>query len=319
MRYILLLVECIYLFQCMYIICFFELFTDNSQSHCTYDSPRSALRSRLSPASLLEDSKRTQFSNNTHRVYSPRVEAYTDRTYTLIDRKSDIVPEVAVSRSEKEDGRHTPLSDIGYKLGYKFASGDISDISDDVAERRLSALSESAKVIASRNGDKENWKATREKPMPTRKKWSKTGLRETMATDDDVTSSASGISTSSGSSSSAKSDRKTAKKHHNQVVKKKAAAKVPVAMATPGGDRLRGSNPAMNFVNDSGTQINFWGVEPGEALQQMGTNLQTLMDRGQQPRADERRMMSVEVMGICFCGCMWHVCVCVCVHVHKYE
>ena len=269
---------------------FSEFFTDSGHlQRGSYDSPRSALQGHLSPASLLENSKRTRFLETGE--YSPRVGVHTDRTYTV---RSAATSEAAVPRSEMEDGRQTPLSDIGYKLGYKFASGDISDISDDITGGRLSARNESAEVVATKNGDKENKKGAGDKS--TRKKWNKTRLSETIATDEDATSSSS-----SNSSKSTKSDRKTAKKHHSHAVKKPVAVNIPAGtgtVMTPGGRHLRGSNPAMNFVNDSGTQINFWGVEPGEALQQMGT----LVEGRQQSRLEGSRVVPVEVMGRTICS-----------------
>ena len=275
---------------------FSEDFTNGGHLQCgyEYESPRSALVSRLSPADMEDHSQHARFLGSSHGEYSPRLGTYrlhTDRTYT-VDHNSSIAPKAAMTTRGKEDGRLTPVSDIGYNLGYKYA-GDASDLSDEVITEQCSSSRQRKVKAGVRKAPDEvpvNRKTSGDKT--SRKNWNKTGLRKTMATDEEGTSSSS----SNCSSKSVKSNQKTQKKRSDLATKQPPAAGVPPGEVAPSNGHLRGSNPMMSFVNDSGTQINLWGMEAGEVLQQLGTNIHAMTERGKQPQPDDRAA-SVEVMG----------------------
>ena len=256
---------------------FSEFFTNGGHLQCGYESPRSALVRRLSP----DDSQHTRFLGSSHGEYSPRAGRYTDRTYT-VDHHSTTALRAAMTTLGKEDGRLTPVSDIGYNLGYKYA-GDASELSDDViTEKFSSSRQRKVKAGVRKPPDEVNRKISGDKAM--RKKWNETGVRKTMATDEDARSSSS----SNCSSKSEKFDKKKSKTNQNLATKKPPAASIPPGEATTSNGRhLGGSNPMMSFVNDSGTQINLWGMEAGDVLQQLGTNINALTERGKQPRPDD--------------------------------
>ena len=274
---------------------FSEYFTNGGHLQCGYESPRVPLVSRLSPADMEDHSQHARFLGSSHGEYSPRLgtyRMYTDRTYT-VDHNSSIAPKAAMTRLGKEDGRLTPVSDIGYNLGYKYA-GDASDLSDDViTEKCPSSRQRKIKAGVRKTPDEVpvNRKTSGDKTL--RKNWNKSGSRKTMATDEDATSSSS----SNSSLRSAKSDRKTPKKHRDLATKEQPAASAPPGEVATSNGHLRGSNPMMSFVNDSGTQINLWGMEAGEVLQQLGANIHAMTERGKQPRPDDSSTVSVEVMG----------------------
>ena len=271
---------------------FSEYLTNGGHLQCGYESPRSALLSRLSPADMEDHSQHTRFLGSSHGEYSPRLGTYrlhTDRTYT-VDHNSSIAPKAATTRLQ-EDGRLTPVSDIGYNLGYKYA-GDASDLSDDViTDQSSSSRQRKVKPGVRKTRDEVPVNQKKSGDEASRKKWNKTGSRKTIATDEDATSSSS----SNCSLRSAKSDRKTPKKHRDLTTKEPLAASAPPGEVATSNGR-HNSNPMMSFVNDSGTQINLWGMEAGEVLQQLGTNIHAMTERGKQPQPDDRAA-SVEVMG----------------------
>ena len=297
----------------------------------TYAVPQHTTETYAVPQHTKETYAAPQHTRETYAAPQHTRDTYTAPRHT-IDYKGDSSSPIYSSGSKKVDeGRHTPLSDIGYQLGYDYGSGQLapqttrnldsdssflSDFESEITPRPIPTHPEvisdkshyakdSSKIKHTKEstpskgmGDVTDQKKSKKKNVDEKKEKS-TKNKENKSKKKNIRSSRSSSSSSSSDSSSSdassKSEKECKKKKKKQKDKEKRkenkektkgkdnkkktqqentversdAADFRPVFSDRSHNKLRDSDSAPHFFNDSGTQINFWGVKQEDMTRQV--------------------------------------------------
>ena len=214
-----------------------------------------------------------------HRKYckSPHSVKFHDETAIMHNQRKS-----TRNHSPEMDGRKSPLTNVAYKTGYKFASGYLSDPEGNFNNEKPRSSSYSSSSSSSeseehesrrisRTGkyeeEKRSWKLKSEKKVEKRNKQKKIHQVKDEKTNDKKKKK----------ERENKEKCKTCDTDETKQVESLFDPDLPIHKkdkkdTDPGGPStrvLKTKQGGLNFINDSGTQINFWGTPPDEVVKKV--------------------------------------------------